>query len=532
VTDPAELARIRSARSHRPRRHRWTPRPAAPAGFDQRDRRVASTSAHMAGISLLFVALGMAVCGVLEALAGDPETVALLAPAVLTGVAGLALWRGTRVPARIPTAAAFAAVTTTWVVLSVAGALPYLLAGVLSWDESLFEAVSGFTGTGSTVLSPIEGNGAGLLMWRQLTQWYGGMGIIVLVVAVLPLVGVGGFELLRAESPGPTSDRLAPRVSDTAKRLWLVYLGMTVVVAGALAVAGMGAYDAVAHSLTTVGTGGFSPRDASIGHFDSVAIEVVLIASMLAGAISFTLWWRVLRGRTMVPLWRSSELRFYLAFLGVALAVVTAVLVADGDPLPSALRHGAFNVASLGTTTGFGTVDFVRWGAAAQLVLVVLMVCGGMAGSTSGAVKQFRVETLFVHARREVRRVSAPRAVLPVKLGGHAVPEEIVTRIVGFVTLYFILSVAGIVALAALGADLPTSVGSVVTAIGAGGPGLGETGPAATFLALDRPSRAILMGYMLLGRLEVFPLLLVLAAPVRLGRGWARRHGHAVRRLR
>jgi trk system potassium uptake protein len=503
---------------------------ARPTDFRAVDRRVASTSLHMSGIALLFVAVGMAVCAVVEAGYGDDDVLALLGPALLWAVLGLAAWRGSSVPTRISTAGAFAAVTTTWVVLSVAGAVPYVLADVLGrWDEALFESVSGFTGTGSTVLSPIEGNGRGLLMWRQLTQWYGGMGIIVLVVAVLPLVGVGGFELLRAESPGPTSDRLAPRVSETAKRLWAIYAGMTALVAVALGLAGMGAYDAIAHSLTTVSTGGFSPRDASILHFDSVAIEAVLIVSMLAGAVSFTLWWRVLRGRTATPFLRSSELRFYLALLVAATAVVTLVLVADGASAGRAVRDAAFTVASIGTTTGYGTADFVRWGAAAQLVLLVLMVCGGMAGSTSGAMKQFRIQTMLAHARREVRRVSNPRAVLPVKLGGHPVPEDIVTRIVGFVTLYFLFVVAGIVVVAMLGADLPTAIGSVVTTIGAGGPGLGETGPASTFMALDRPSRLLLIGYMLLGRLELFPMLLVLAAPVRAVRGAARRRAGDVR---
>lgn len=499
--------------------------PTAVRGLARRGRRPASASANIIGLALLFTAAGLLVCALIELAAGDEAVDALGGSALAVAVAGLALWRGTRMPARVSTAAAFSAVAWTWIAISVAGALPYWWSGMLpSFDDAVFESISGFTGTGATVLSPIEGHGRGLLMWRQATQWYGGMGVIVLAVAVLPLLGVGGFELLRAESPGPTSDRLAPRVAETARRLWLVYLAMTVVIVLALLATGMSTYDAVAHAMTTVSTGGFSPYNASIAAFDSLAVELVLIPAMLAGAVSFALWWQVLRGTGPRALLRSSELRTFLLIAVVAAAVVTAVVTAGGEAAQDALRAAVFTVTSTISTTGYATADFGVWPAGAQLVLLALMVSGGMAGSTSGAVKLFRIQVMASHAVRELKRVSQPRAVLPVKLGGQVVPEDIVMRIVGFFVLYVVLAIIGTVVLAALGADLTTAAGSITSAIGAFGPGLGATGPLFTYMSLDRLSRAVVAVYMLLGRLELFTLILMFAAPLRSLRSWRRNH--------
>jgi trk system potassium uptake protein len=479
-----------------------------------RDRRLVSATGHIVGIALVFVAIGMAVSAVVELAAGDDAVVPLLGSASLAGVVGAALWRGTRAPMRVSTASAFAGVGWTWIAISVAGGLPYWWTGMLGVGDALFESVSGFTGTGATVLSPIEGNGRGLLLWRQATQWYGGMGVIVLAVAVLPLLGVGGFELLRAESPGPTSDRLAPRVRETARRLWTVYLALTAIIVGALLVVGMSPYDAIAHAMTTVATGGFSTYDASIAAFDSVAVEIVLIGSMAAGAISFTLWWQVARG-SFRGFGQSSELRAFITIMIVATGIVTVTLAADGLGVATALRHAGFTVVSTMSTTGFGTADFALWPAAGQLVLLGMMVSGGMAGSTSGAAKLFRIQVMAAHARRELRRVMHPRAVLPVKLGGHVVPEDVVARIIGFFVLYIVFAIAGTVALAAMGTDLVTAAGSITSAIGAFGPGLGETGPTSNYLQLNGPSRGLIVIYMLLGRLELFTLLLMFTAPSR-----------------
>jgi trk system potassium uptake protein len=487
-----------------------------PGEDSARFRRLPSTTLHMVGLGLILVAAGIGVCTAVEIGAGDPGGAEMAASAGLVAAVGLVLWRTTRVPERVRASSAFAAVSWTWLAVAVGGAVPFLATGMFdTWDAAFFESVSGFTGTGASILSPIEGNGRGVLLWRQLTQWYGGMGMVVLAVAVLPLLGVGGLELLRAESPGPTSDRLAPRVSETAKRLWLVYLLFSVVAVVALLIAGASLYDAVAHAATAVSTGGFSTYNESILAFESLPVEGVIIVASIVGGVSFALWWQVLRGGFR-SLWRSPEVRFFLAVLAGAVTLVTALLVVDdGLPFTDALRGGAFSVVSIGTTAGFGTVDYVQWTAAPQLVLLFLMAIGGMSGSTSGGVKVFRVQVMLAHARRELQRVSRPRAVLPIKLGGHAVPEPIVARIVGFVALFFVLAVGGILALALMGADLPTAAGAIAATMSCVGPGIGDVGPHSNYLGFDRPSRLLLTGYMLLGRLEMFPLLLMFAAPAR-----------------
>lgn len=485
-----------------------------------RPRAIPSPTLHLIGIALGFAAAGMVLSACVDAVAGGRDTVELSVAAAITGIAGAALWRGSRVPEAVAPTSAFAAASFTWIAVSVAGALPYLLTGTFATvDDALFESVSGFTATGSTVLSPIEGTGRGLLFWRQLTQWYGGMGMIVLAVAVLPWLGIGGQELIQAEGPGPTTEGIAPRVSDTAKRLWFVYLGLTALVALGLLAVGLDLYDSVAHALTAVSTGGFSPYDASIAHFDSVAVETVLMAGMFLGATSFILLWRWLVQRDWRAPLRSSELRFYLGVVVIAVLVVLAILVGTGSGVTEALRSSSFNVVSLVTTCGFGTVDYVGWVAGAQLVLLALMVSGGMSGSTSGAVKLFRVKVMGRFWRREMRRSRHPREVVPISFGDVSVPEDTVRRIVGFVLAYFIAAVAGVVGVVLLGSDPVTAIGGAVTSVGGVGPGLGEAGPASNFLVFSRPARGILMLLMLLGRLEIFPMVLMLAAATRSVRG-------------
>lgn len=467
----------------------------------------------MAGLALVAVAAGMLVSAVIEAGYGDPEVVPLLASAAAVGAIGLIGWRFAEVPANVRARDAFMSVTAVWVAIGLAGAVPYVLSGMLSdWELALFESVSGFTATGATVLSPIEGHGHGLLFFRQLTQWYGSMGMIVLAIAVLPFLGVGGMELLRAEAPGPDNDKLTPRVSETAKRLWLVYLVLTLASAVALLAVGLGPYDAITHALTAIATGGFSTHDASISFFDSLAVEIVIIVTMFIGAVNFALLWAAIRFRNLRALFGSAEFRFYGKVLLGAIALVTALLVGDGLAFGAALRSASFIVVSLMSTCGFGTVDFAQWPAAAQLILLFLMVSGGMAGSTSGAVKLFRMQVALGHAVREVRRIRHPRGVFPIRLGTMTVEERIVAGILAFLMFYFVLATVGIVVLAMLGADLETAAGSILTAMGGVGPGLGETGPASNFLALNAPQRLVMDLYMLLGRLEIFPVIVAILA--------------------
>lgn len=486
-------------------------------------RRVDSAALHVAGLSILAIAAATATGLFVELVYGDDQWPALAIATSGLGVIGGVLWRGTSLPDNAGGArGAVRAVGVSWLTISIAAAVPFVLAGVLRWDLALFESISGLTGTGSTVLSPIEGNTHGILFYRQMTQWVGGMGVVVLAVAVLPFLGVGGLELFRAESPGPTADQLVPRVSDTARRLWSIYCALTAISVAILLVTGLSLYDAVSHAATGVGTGGFSPYNDSISHFDSATVEAGIIFSMFLGAVKFPLFYAAVRRRDPRVFWRSSEFRFFVWIILAATTFLTVLNWLDGMAFTTALRDSAFNVVSLMSSCGFGTADFTQWVPATQIVLLFLMVTGSMAGSTSGALKLFRVQVVAKHAWREVRRVRRPRGVFPIRLGREPIAEDTVRSVLGYVMFYFLIAVVGIVVISGFGADLATSAGSVVTAMGGVGPGLGETGPASNFLVFDGGQRAVMMALMLLGRLEIFPLLLFLfplGSQVHRGRG-------------
>jgi trk system potassium uptake protein TrkH len=493
-------------------------------------RRHPSLIVHLAGLTLLFLAPGMVLSAAVEAGVGGPDVVPLLvAPAVLA-VVGSAAWRATRVPDRLNATTALAAVAVTWVTAAIGGALPFVLADTFATiDDALFESVSGFTGTGSTVLSPIEGTSRGILFWRSMTQWYGGMGMVVLAVSVLPFLGVGGMDLMRAESPGPSSDRLAPRVSETAKRLWVVYGGFTLLSIAALLAVGLSLYDAVVHAFTVVSTGGLSPYDSSIGHFDSVAVEAVIVVLMLIGGTSFVLHWQAVTGRPGAYL-KSPMFRTYMSVLAIGSIAITGLLVTDGSGVAEGVRYGVFNVATLLTSTGYATADFTAWVPAAQLILLAIMIGGGMAGSTAGGMKLIRLRLALGTAVRELRRVRHPHAVLPVRIGSSPTPDTIVARSAGFVALFLLILIAGSVVLSLLGTDLVTSAGGAVSTMSNMGPGLGEAGPASNFLVFSRPARGVLMVLMLAGRLEILPVLVGLAQigrlltePRRAARRWGPR---------
>ncbi|MDH3754696.1 MAG: TrkH family potassium uptake protein [Acidimicrobiia bacterium] len=475
--------------------------------FDDDSWRLANLALHVSGLALLFVSAGILLSAIIEAGAGGPEVASLTLAAATVGAAGAGLWRFTRVPRRVSAGNTFLAVVAAWVASAIGGAIPFVYADTfVHLDDALFESVSGFTGTGSSVLVPIEGTPRGLLFWRSMTQFYGGMGMVVLAVTVLPFLGVGGMQLLRAEAPGPSSDRLAPRVSETAKRLWYVYVGYAVVSALVLLAVGMSLFDAVTHSFTVVSTGGLSTHDASIGFFDSVAVEAALIVLMLFGATNFTLHWRAVRG-DIGAYHRSSMFRWFMSVFVIATVTLVTILVADGMALPDAIRDGAFNVTTLLTSTGFGTADFVQWTPAAQLLLLALMFSGGMAGSTSGGMKLIRVRVMLNQALREFRRVRHPRAVFPLKIGGGAVGGDILASVAAFAMLYVLSIIASTIALTLLGTDLITSAGASASALGNMGPGLGDAGPASNYLVFSRPARGVIMVGMLTGRLEMFPIV-------------------------
>jgi trk system potassium uptake protein TrkH len=426
-------------------------------------------------------------------------------------LAGLALRAVARPQSRVLRPRdAYLVVAGGWLLASGVGAIPYLALDALGPLDALFESVSGFTTTGSTVMIGLETAPRSLLLWRALSQWVGGMGIILFAVAVLPLLGIGGMQLFRIEVPGPVKDKLRPRIIETARRLWAIYVGLTALQWAALRLAGMNGFEALCHAFTTLATGGFSTRDASIGGFASPAIEWIVIAFMLLAGINFVLLWRALvEGPRVVS--RDIELRYYIAVIVVATLLIAPMLPAEHvGSVEETIRNALFGVVSVASTTGYGTVDFERWPALGQLVLLQLMVLGGMAGSTAGGVKSLRVLIGFRAVGVAIEKLVHPRAVRPVKYGGRAVPDDVVAGVWAFFTAYFAIAALAAAVVAGAGFDVTTAISSALTALGNVGPGLGAVGPYDNFSAMPAHVKLVLAGCMLAGRLEVFTLLVLM----------------------
>lgn len=405
----------------------------------------------------------------------------------------------------------FAVVTFGWTVFAVFGALPYLISGAIpSPLDAVFETMSGFTTTGSTILQDIEGMPQSLLFWRSLTHWLGGMGIIVLSLAILPMLGVGGMQLFKAEVPGPTADRLKPRIQDTAKMLWGVYFLLTMIETAMLMFGGMSLFDALCHSFATLATGGFSTKNASIAAFNSSYIDTVITLFMILAGINFALHFQVLRGRAG-DFFRSEELRVYLGVILVATLIVMTFNWSSETYLyfGENIRFSIFQVSSIMTTTGFGTADFELWPVVAQYILVLLMFVGGCAGSTGGGMKVARILLLFKHAQVQVFRLIHPRAVRLVKLGNRPVDKEVLQAILGFFALFIGVFVVGSLLVAASGMDLVSAGGAVIACLANIGPGLGSVGPVDNFAHVPAFGKSVLIVCMLMGRLELFTVLVL-----------------------
>jgi trk system potassium uptake protein TrkH len=403
---------------------------------------------------------------------------------------------------------AFLVVSLSWLLAAAFGALPYLLTGLLSPIDALFESVAGFTTTGSTVILDLEAVPRSLLLWRAMTQWLGGMGIIVFAIAIVPMLGIGGMQLFQAEMPGPTVDKLSPRIVETARRLLLVYVGFTVVAALAYAAAGMGPYDALCHALTTLSTGGFSTHDASMGSFRSPVIEWVAIGFMFLGGVNFALHFRLFSGQAR-PLLADIEFGLYLSIVCGGTFLIVWLLRGLGLEGEAGLRQSAFQVVSIVTTTGFGTADFETWPPLATLILLQLMVVGGMAGSTSGGLKGLRLVVAASALRATLARIVHPRLVIAVRYGDTKVQPAVLTGIFSFFAAYFGIAAATATIVAGAGYDVVTCVSAALTAIGNVGPGLGAIGPTDTFTHLPVHVKLTLAFCMLEGRLEIFTLLVL-----------------------
>ncbi len=471
---------------------------------------------HTVGLTLAFCGAGMLLSSGVELVMGDTsgDWAPLLALGLLSGGAGYLIWFITTVPRRIPLLDVFATVASAWLAMSLVGALPYLLTGTLTdVDLALFESVSGFTTTGATVLQAAPDDPTrydasnGILFWRAISQWIGGMGVIALVIAVLPSVGSWGMGMMAAEAPGPTGERLTPRVRSTARHLWGVYGGFTIVVVIAYLLAGMSPFGAVTHSFTTVSTGGFSPYTASIAHFDSQIIDWIVIVAMFVAGTSFPMIYRLLKGRPG-PMLRSAEFRTYCAVVAVATFLI--FLTADsGARNYTGFRDSLFTVLAIVSTTGYGVVDFAgEWTDAAQAILLILMPLGAMAGSTAGGVKMIRILAVASFAHRASLTQLHQNLVRPVRIGSSILDNNVANQVVGHLILSLAAFGGGSMLIVLTGTDLVTAFSASATSFGNVGPGLGAIG--SDFLAVPAFGRLVAIGNMLLGRLEIYPILLAL----------------------
>ncbi len=463
--------------------------------------------ARVMGALLLATAASMLPClpfGVREGLTGP-----WLASIGIVGGLGAAGWLATSRIQGVNAREGVAIVGLGWVAMVLAGSLPFLFAGVApSVAAAIFESTSGFTTTGATVFPVIETLPSSILLWRSVTHWIGGMGIIVLAVAILPLLGVGGAQLFRAEVPGITVDRLAPRILTTARLLWGVYALLTVALGLLYIALGMSPFDAVNHAMATLATGGFSTRTASIGAF-SAPIQWVTVLFMFAGGVNFTLHYRVLTGRWNA--WfRDTEWRWYLAIAaGVSGVIFVALGLAEGSWTEETLRHAVFSTVSIQSTTGFANADFAVWPSVAQVLLLGVMFVGAMGGSTGGGFKVVRAAVVTEHMFGEIRKALHPRAVVVTRLGRTPIRNEIVLNVLAFLGMYVATHAAGTALLAALGSDVVTAASAALSAMSSVGPGLAAVGPTANYGHLGDPALLVLSALMLLGRLEFYTLLVL-----------------------
>ncbi|WP_409524373.1 TrkH family potassium uptake protein [Nitrincola sp. MINF-07-Sa-05] len=446
----------------------------------------------------------------------DGAGVAFISSFFITLIAGFIIWVPVyRVKEELRTRDGFLITVLFWTILGLFGAIPLWLSTEpdLSLVDSVFESMSGLTTTGATVITGLDHLPKSILYYRQQLQWLGGMGIIVLAVAILPMLGIGGMQLFRAETPGPVKDaKLTPRITETAKALWYIYLSLTIACAAAYWGAGMSLFDAIGHSFSTVAIGGFSTYDASIGHFDNPVIEMICIVFLILSGISFALHFFAWRQRSIIHYFTDSEVRFYLGILGFTILVTLFALAISQTYAPvDALRKASFMVVSIATTAGFATADFSSWPIMLPFMLMVASFAGGCAASTGGGMKVVRLLLIFKQGHRELKRLVHPNAVIPIKLGRRPISDRVMEAVWGFFSVYLLMFVIMMVILLGTGLDQVTAWSAVAATLNNLGPGLG--GVASHYGDINSTAKWVLCFAMLLGRLEVFTLL-VLFTPV------------------
>lgn len=404
----------------------------------------------------------------------------------------------------------FAIVSLGWIFVSLFGALPFILSGAIpNFADAFFESVSGFTTTGSTILREVESLPRGILFWRSFTHWIGGMGVLVLMLAVIPKAGASALQIMKAESPGPNPDKLVPKIGQTAKILYLIYLVLTIILAALLVTAGMPLYDSLIHTFGTAGTGGFSCMNRSVGAYNNVYAEVIITVFMFIFGTNFTLYYQALKGNWK-SLFKDEEFRFYLGLMVAAIVLITWNLTGTVfSSVWESLRHASFQASTIMTTTGYSTTDFNLWPTFSKAILVLLMFTGACAGSTAGGLKCIRIVVLLKTIKREVMKVIHPKSVYTVKIGGKALDEGILSGVSTYFFAYMIIFTVTLLIVSLDGMDLVTTFTSVATAIGNVGPGLEVVGPMGSFADYSALSKIVFSVAMLFGRLEILPMLIL-----------------------
>lgn len=466
---------------------------------------------HILGFLLIFLAGSMLLPIPFSIYYGDGHFQYFLISAFITFTTGFLFFKFTKRKRDLRAREGFAIVTLGWIFFSLFGCLPFLLSGgIPTLTDAFFETMSGFTTTGATILTNIESFPQGLLFWRSLTHWMGGMGIIVLSLAILPFLGVGGMQLFKAEVPGPVPDKLTPRVTETAKILWGVYVLISALETILLMFGGMSLFEALCHTFGTMATGGFSTKNASIGSYNSY-IQYIVIFFMLVAGTNFALHYQFLKKR-ISTYHRSKE---FLLFIGLVIAATLFIgfnnLMNHYQHLEIAFRKTLFQVVSILTTTGYGTADFEQWSFSSRYVLFLFMFIGGCAGSTGGGMKVIRLYILIQFVRTQVKRLLHPSAVIPVRVGNQVIPKEIVTHVLGFLALMVGLFISGVLLMSMLGLDLVSAFGAVAATLGNIGPGLGSVGPTDNYAHIPIIGKWILTFFMLAGRLEIYTVLILFA---------------------
>ncbi len=460
---------------------------------------------------LTTLGLAMLVPVLLDLVVENPDWQVFLAAASVTLFVGTSLVLVSRgIDGRLRLHQAFLLTTLTWVVLPAFAALPFAFSELnLSYTDAFFEAMSGLTTTGSTVITGLDLAPPGILIWRSLLQWMGGIGIIVTAVAILPMLRVGGMQLFRMES-SDRSEKVLPRAAQISAVISVIYLGLTVICAAAYWGAGMTGFEAVAHAMTTIATGGFSTSDASVGHFRSASIDYIATLFMIVGSLPFLLYFQALRGHPLL-LWRDSQVRWFVAILAVVIAALASWQIFGNDvQVADAVRYTSFNVVSILTGTGYATTDYMQWGPFAVTAFFFIMFIGGCAGSTSCGIKIFRFQVLYAAASTQMGRLLQPHGVFVAQFNRRPIPESVMDSVMSFFFLFALVFGVLAVLLTMLGLDTMTAISAAASALANVGPGLGEIiGPAGHYAPLSDPAKWLLSAAMLLGRLELFTVLVL-----------------------